>query len=136
VIHSEGKLSLVFEFVDMDLKKYMDSVKGVLDPEFIKSFTHESNKLQSNPASRSKEHPHQDFGLARVFVPLHSRGGYPLLVLPTWILLIFQKLIFQTTVLCHWSCVLLKRFTFEDNEDGLRNVITRGPTAGEGKQTP
>jgi hypothetical protein len=36
VIHSEGKLYLVFEFVDMDLKKYMDSVKGALDPELIK----------------------------------------------------------------------------------------------------
>jgi hypothetical protein len=36
VIHSEGKLYLVFEFVDMDLKKYMDSVPGALDPELIK----------------------------------------------------------------------------------------------------
>lgn len=36
MIHSEGRLYLVFEFVDMDLKKYMDSVNGMLDPELIK----------------------------------------------------------------------------------------------------
>jgi serine/threonine protein kinase len=36
VIHSDGRLYLVFEFVDMDLKKYMDSVNGPLEPELIK----------------------------------------------------------------------------------------------------
>ena len=36
VIHSEGKLYLVFEFVDKDLKKYMEAVKGPLDPELVR----------------------------------------------------------------------------------------------------
>ena len=36
VIHSEGRLYLVFEFVDMDLKKYMESIHGSLDPELIR----------------------------------------------------------------------------------------------------
>jgi hypothetical protein len=28
VVHNDSKLYLVFEFVDLDLKHYMDSVKG------------------------------------------------------------------------------------------------------------
>jgi cyclin-dependent kinase 1/cyclin-dependent kinase 3/cyclin-dependent kinase 2 len=30
-----GKLYLVFEFMDMDLKKYMDSTDGNLDPQLV-----------------------------------------------------------------------------------------------------
>jgi len=34
IIHSDAKLYLVFEFLDLDLKRYMDSVKPkVDDPE-------------------------------------------------------------------------------------------------------
>ena len=40
VIHSEGKMYLVFEFVDQDLKKYMDSVKGPLDPAIVRVRLH------------------------------------------------------------------------------------------------
>jgi hypothetical protein len=36
VIHSEKKLNLVFEFVDTDLKKYIDSVGGDIDVPTIK----------------------------------------------------------------------------------------------------
>ena len=36
VIQSEGRLYLVFEFVDKDLKKYMDSVPNTLDPMLVK----------------------------------------------------------------------------------------------------
>lgn len=36
VEHSEGKLYLVFEWLDKDLKKYMDSVKGALNKQLIK----------------------------------------------------------------------------------------------------
>ena len=35
-MQSEGKLYLVFEFLDRDLKKYMDSVSSMLDPMLVK----------------------------------------------------------------------------------------------------
>lgn len=40
VIHTESRLLLVFEFMEQDLKKYMDNhgVKGALDPATIRSF--------------------------------------------------------------------------------------------------
>lgn len=40
VIHTESRLLLVFEFMEQDLKKYMDNhgVKGALDPVTIRSF--------------------------------------------------------------------------------------------------
>uniref|UniRef100_A0A8C0K0I6 mitogen-activated protein kinase n=1 Tax=Canis lupus dingo TaxID=286419 RepID=A0A8C0K0I6_CANLU len=38
VLHSDKKLTLVFEFCDQDLKKYFDSCNGDLDPEIVKSF--------------------------------------------------------------------------------------------------
>ena len=43
VIHTENKLMLVFEFMDRDLKKYMDSrgERGQLDTLTIKSFMHQ-----------------------------------------------------------------------------------------------
>lgn len=43
VIHTENKLMLVFEYMDKDLKKYMDSRgdRGMLDPITIKSFMHQ-----------------------------------------------------------------------------------------------
>lgn len=37
VIHSENKLYLVFEFLDQDLKKYMD-MTSQLEPMLIKSY--------------------------------------------------------------------------------------------------
>jgi hypothetical protein len=36
VIQSEGRLFLVFEFVDKDLKKYFDATEGLLSPQVIK----------------------------------------------------------------------------------------------------
>lgn len=43
VIHTESKLMLVFEYMDRDLKKYMDQRgdRGALDYPTIKSFTHQ-----------------------------------------------------------------------------------------------
>lgn len=35
-VQSEGKLYLIFEFVDRDLKKYMESTQGMLDPMLVK----------------------------------------------------------------------------------------------------
>ena len=40
VIHCDQKLYLVFEFLNQDLKKFMDNHVGVgLDPELVKVFT-------------------------------------------------------------------------------------------------
>lgn len=38
IVHSEAKLYLVFEFLDMDLKKYMDTIgeKDGLGPDMVK----------------------------------------------------------------------------------------------------
>lgn len=36
VEHSEGRLYLVFEWLEKDLKKFMDSVKGKLDIPLVK----------------------------------------------------------------------------------------------------
>jgi hypothetical protein len=37
VIHTEKKLTLVFEFIDTDLKKFLDTNNGDLDLPTIKS---------------------------------------------------------------------------------------------------
>jgi len=36
VLHSEKKLTLVFEYCDQDLKKYFDSCNGEIDPDVVK----------------------------------------------------------------------------------------------------
>ena len=38
VLHTDKKLTLVFEFLDQDLKKLLDNHKGTLPDEMIKSF--------------------------------------------------------------------------------------------------
>lgn len=39
VVQSEGRLFLVFEFVDKDLKKYFEATEGMLSARLIKSYT-------------------------------------------------------------------------------------------------
>lgn len=39
VIHTEKKLTLVFEYLDQDLKKYLDECSGVIAKPTIKVFT-------------------------------------------------------------------------------------------------
>lgn len=41
IIHESGKLYLVFEYLLMDLKKYMDTVTGPLDLALVKSYTYQ-----------------------------------------------------------------------------------------------
>jgi serine/threonine protein kinase len=47
VIHTDNKLMLVFEFMDKDLKKYMDThgKNGALEPATIRSFMYQLLKV-------------------------------------------------------------------------------------------
>lgn len=91
VIHTENKLMLVFEYMDKDLKKYMDSRgdRGQLDPITIKSFMHQLLKgiafCHENRVLHRDLKPQNllintkgqlklaDFGLARAFgIPVNT----------------------------------------------------------------
>lgn len=41
VVHTERKLTLVFEFLDQDLKKYADQLEGGLELNVLKSFLYQ-----------------------------------------------------------------------------------------------
>jgi negative regulator of PHO system len=91
VIHTENKLMLVFEYMDKDLKKYMDSRgdRGALDPTTIKSFMwqllkgiafchdnrvlHRDLKPQNLLINNKGALKLADFGLARAFgIPVNT----------------------------------------------------------------
>ncbi|KAK9378381.1 kinase-like domain-containing protein [Kockiozyma suomiensis] len=91
VIHSENKLNLVFEYMDRDLKKYMDSRghHGALDPKTVKSFMyqllrgiafchenrvlHRDLKPQNLLINTKGQLKLADFGLARAFgIPVNT----------------------------------------------------------------
>jgi len=95
VIHTENKLMLVFEYMDKDLKKYMDSYtspsgqRGALEPTTIKSFMwqlmkgiafchdnrvlHRDLKPQNLLINTQGQLKLADFGLARAFgIPVNT----------------------------------------------------------------
>ncbi|CZR67391.1 probable PHO85-cyclin-dependent protein kinase [Phialocephala subalpina] len=91
VIHTENKLMLVFEYMDKDLKKYMDTQgdRGALPPAVIKSFMHQllqgidfchTNRVlhrdlkpQNLLINTKGQLKLADFGLARAFgIPVNT----------------------------------------------------------------
>ncbi|ORY92785.1 cyclin-dependent kinase 2 [Leucosporidium creatinivorum] len=91
IVHSDTKLYLVFEFLDMDLKRYMDKVgdgEG-MGPDIVKKFTyqlikgvyylhahrilHRDLKPQNLLINKEGNLKLADFGLARAFgIPLRT----------------------------------------------------------------
>ncbi|CEG81380.1 Putative Serine/threonine-protein kinase pef1 [Rhizopus microsporus] len=89
VIHTESKLILVSEYMDQDLKKFMDARQGNLDTATIKSFMyqllkgiaychenrvlHRDLKPQNLLINKHGELKLGDFGLARAFgIPVNT----------------------------------------------------------------
>lgn len=88
-MHAERKLTLVFEYLDQDLKKYLDVCEGGLAPQVVQSFLfqlltgvaychhhrvlHRDLKPQNLLINREMELKLADFGLARAFgIPVRS----------------------------------------------------------------
>merc|ERR1712032_1537788 len=89
VIHSERKLTLVFEFLEQDLKKVLDKAEGGLDPPTTQSFLyqllrgiafchqlrvlHRDLKPQNLLINTAGSLKVADFGLARAYgIPVRS----------------------------------------------------------------
>eukprot|EP00741_Cyanophora_paradoxa_P024531 tig00000269_g23685.t1 len=89
VVHSDNKLYLVFEYLDQDLKKYMDSVPNGLHASLVKSYLyqllrgiafchchrvlHRDLKPQNLLIDRNGSLKLADFGLARAFgIPVRT----------------------------------------------------------------
>jgi serine/threonine protein kinase len=149
VIHTDTELVLVFEYMDQDLKKYMDvcGVKGAIEPKLIKSFMfqllrgiaycHENRVLHrdlkpQNLLINSKGHLKlADFGLARAFgipVTTFSNEVVTLWYRPPDVLLGSRN---YSTSIDIWSagCIMAEMYTGKplfpgkDNPDQLLKIF-------------
>lgn len=149
VIHTENKLNLVFEFMDKDLKKHMDThgTKGALDPKTVKSFMyqllqgiqfchdnrvlHRDLKPQNLLINTRGQLKLADFGLARAFgIPVNTFSNE---VVTLWYrapdVLLGSRT--YSTSIDIWSagCILAEMFTGRplfagsSNEDQLQKIF-------------
>ncbi|CAG0914369.1 unnamed protein product [Notodromas monacha] len=156
VIHSDRKLTLVFEHCDQDLKKYFDSLNGGIDPEVVQSFMyqllrglgycharnvlHRDLKPQNLLINNSGQLKLADFGLARAFgIPVRC---YSAEVVTLWYrppdVLFGAKL--YTTSIDMWSagCIFAELanagrplFPGSDVDDQLKRIFKLLGTATE-----
>jgi cyclin-dependent kinase 2 len=66
VIHCNSTLFLVFEFLDQDLKSYVESVPGPLKPDLIKSYLYQM--LRGIAYCHSRRILHRDLKLANLLI--------------------------------------------------------------------
>lgn len=149
VIHTENKLNLVFEYMDRDLKKHMDThgVKGALDPRAVKSFMyqllqgihfchenrvlHRDLKPQNLLINARGQLKLGDFGLARAFgIPVNTFSNE---VVTLWYrapdVLLGSRT--YSTSIDMWSagCILAEMFTGRplfagsSNDDQLQRIF-------------
>ncbi|KAI8377272.1 serine/threonine-protein kinase pef1 [Blakeslea trispora] len=159
IIHTENKLTLVFEYMDQDLKKYMDSAArsthGALDANTIKSFMyqllrgiaycHENRVLHRDlkPQNLLINKHHQlklgDFGLARAFgIPVNTFSNE---VVTLWYrapdVLLGSRM--YSTSIDIWSagCIMAEMYTGRPlfpgttNEDQLQKIFRLMGTPNE-----
>ncbi|KAG1664359.1 Cyclin-dependent-like kinase 5 [Nymphon striatum] len=156
VLHSEKKLTLVFEHCDQDLKKYFDSLNGEIDPDIVKSFMyqllqglafchchnvfHRDLKPQNLLINKNGELKLADFGLARAFgIPVRC---YSAEVVTLWYrppdVLFGAKL--YTTSIDMWSagCIFAELanagrplFPGSDVDDQLKRIFNFGTVVGD-----
>jgi len=148
VLHSEKKLTLVFEHCDQDLKKYFDSLNGEIDPDIVKSFMfqllrglafchsknvlHRDLKPQNLLINKNGELKLADFGLARSFgIPVRC---YSAEVVTLWYRppdVLFGAKLYTTSIDC-WSagCIFAELanagrplFPGSDVDDQLKRIF-------------
>lgn len=148
VLHSDKKLTLVFEHCDQDLKKYFDSLNGEIDLDVVKSFMyqllrglafchshnvlHRDLKPQNLLINKNGELKLADFGLARAFgipVKCYSAEVVTLWYRPPDVL--FGAKLYTTSIDC-WSagCIFAELanagrplFPGSDVDDQLKRIF-------------
>lgn len=157
VIHTENKLNLVFEYMDKDLKKFMDTqgVKGALEAKQVKSFMyqllkgilfchdnrvlHRDLKPQNLLINNRGQLKLGDFGLARAFgIPVNTFSNE---VVTLWYrapdVLLGSRT--YSTSIDIWSagCILAEMFTGRplfpgtSNDDQLQRIFKLMGTPNE-----
>lgn len=157
VIHTENKLNLVFEYMDKDLKKFMDTqgVKGALEAKQVKSFMyqllkgilfchdnrvlHRDLKPQNLLINNRGQLKLGDFGLARAFgIPVNTFSNE---VVTLWYrapdVLLGSRT--YSTSIDIWSagCILAEMFTGHplfpgtSNDDQLQRIFKLMGTPNE-----